>query len=350
MADTENYVRRSPVPDFEDDQKSPEGFGREVPRNALRGNVQNLKIPADLTAVDENWKAQLRDENLEIITVSGDGNCLFRAVAHQVYGDESVHHIIRTKVVEYLTVERNYFLEYVDENFDTYLDRMGRNGIWGGNIEIQAMCEIYGRPIEIYAYSSEPMRTYTNEIANLTSKPPIRLSYHTRSHYNSIINPANHCDSIDRRNPGEHESTTIERRIELRAMEDMQKLSAHAYHESIANSRSVFATNCAEKPYDDMDTAIALSLQQEFDKGKEMEERWEDQLVQQAINASIQSNNMQEMGLPLAVQQLIDMGFDMDKVLLVYTQFEGENLSQEQLMIKMEQALFATLGTLGLAL
>jgi len=347
MAESENYHRYAQRPGYEDDdQKQAEGFGNEVSLNRMRGveDINRPKIPADMTEADENWKTQLRDKNLEIIVVSGDGNCLFRAVAHQVYGDESLHSVIRAKVIEYLAVERNYFFEYVDENYELYLDRMKLDGTWGGNVEIQAMCEIYGRPIEIFAYSATPMRTYTNEIVNLTPKPPIRLSYHTRSHYNSIINPATHCDSINRRQPGDAETEMIEKRIELRAMEDVQKLNATAFQQSIRNSRNQFAETCAESPFDDMDTAIALSLQTEFDKGAEMELQWEDQLVQKAIDASIQSNAMQEMGLPLAVQQLIDMGWDMDKVILMYSKFEGENLPQEQLLQKLEQALFQTLG------
>jgi len=343
MAESEN-VPGYEHPDFESDYKSQSPTFGEVNLNIHRGKQMNHDIPRDMTAVDENWKTRLKDDKLEIIPVMGDGNCLFRAVAHQVYGDESIHAIIREKVVEYLRLEKNYFMEYVDQNFNSYLEDMAKDGVWGGNVEIQAMCEIYGRPIEIYAYSNAPMRSYTNENANLTSKPPIRLSYHTRSHYNSIINPSTHCDSIDRRHPGISESEFIERWTELRAMEDLQKNSAHAFHSSIKNSRNQFAETCAESPFNDIDTAISLSLQTDFDKGADMEQRWEDQLVQKAIDASIKSNSMQEMGLPIAVQQLMDLGFDIDNVLRIYSQFEGENLPQDLLMENMELALFATLS------
>lgn len=37
------------------------------------------------------------------------------------------------------------------------------DGVWGDDIELQALSEIYNRPIEIYAYNNEPMRTFHEE-------------------------------------------------------------------------------------------------------------------------------------------------------------------------------------------
>ena len=36
-----------------------------------------------------NLQKQLRERNLKLVNVRGDGNCFFRAIAHQLYGDES---------------------------------------------------------------------------------------------------------------------------------------------------------------------------------------------------------------------------------------------------------------------
>ena len=46
------------------------------------------------------------------------------------------------------------------------------------------MAEIYARPIEIYAYSSAPMRTYREQLSEMA---PLRLSYHGRNHYNAVV-------------------------------------------------------------------------------------------------------------------------------------------------------------------
>lgn len=49
------------------------------------------------------------------------------------------------------------------------------------------MAEIYNRPIEVYEYGSEPKNTFQSVFQ--TDNEPIRLSYHGRNHYNSVVNP-----------------------------------------------------------------------------------------------------------------------------------------------------------------
>lgn len=71
-----------------------------------------------------------------------------------------------------------------DDNFDRYIQKKSEEGTWGDDLEIQALSEIYNRSIEIYAYSSDPLRTF-HETASTTNEP-IRISYHGRSHYCSV--------------------------------------------------------------------------------------------------------------------------------------------------------------------
>jgi OTU domain-containing protein 5 len=50
-----------------------------------------------------------------------------------------------------------------------------------------AMTEIYNRRIEVYEYEIEPKNTFQSVFQ--TDYEPIRLSYHDRNHYNSIVDP-----------------------------------------------------------------------------------------------------------------------------------------------------------------
>ena len=54
-------------------------------------------------------------------------------------------------------------------------------------MEIQALSEMYNRPIHIYSYSIEPMNTFHGSYNS--DSPPIRLSYHHGNHYNSLVDP-----------------------------------------------------------------------------------------------------------------------------------------------------------------
>lgn len=49
-----------------------------------------------------------------IFDVGEDGNCLFRAIAHQAYGNEEQHKIVRQKCMEYIKVEKAYFSSFVE--------------------------------------------------------------------------------------------------------------------------------------------------------------------------------------------------------------------------------------------
>ena len=46
--------------------------------------------------------------------VGSDGNCLFRAIAHQAYGDEEQHRLVRIKCMEYILKEADYFKSFIE--------------------------------------------------------------------------------------------------------------------------------------------------------------------------------------------------------------------------------------------
>ena len=92
--------------------------------------------------------------------VGSDGNCLFRAIAHQAYGDEEEHRMVRIRCMDYIQKEGDYFKGFIEGGLEAYANHKKVNGVWGDDIEIQAMSEIYDRPIEIYAYDTKPMKTF----------------------------------------------------------------------------------------------------------------------------------------------------------------------------------------------
>lgn len=96
-----------------------------------------------------------------------------------------MHKLIRAKCMQYISVERDYFKNFIDggeDYIDEYIARKSVLGCWGDDIEIQAMTEIYDIPMEIYAYDNRPMKTFheasPEEMALKASKIPFRLSYH----------------------------------------------------------------------------------------------------------------------------------------------------------------------------
>ena len=44
---------------------------------------------------------------------NGDGNCLFRSISDQLYGNENHHEEIRKICMDYISYEKGFFQDYV---------------------------------------------------------------------------------------------------------------------------------------------------------------------------------------------------------------------------------------------
>ncbi|CRG97329.1 OTU-like cysteine protease, putative [Plasmodium gallinaceum] len=128
---------------------------------------------------DNNFK-----KNFYIKSIRTDGNCLFRAVSDQLYNHEDNYKEIRKKVVDHLSKkEEEYknFIEY-DESYKSYIERISLDGTWGGQLELQAIGEIYNVNILIYQENGCIL-----EIKNHSDdKKCIQLHYASSEHYNSV--------------------------------------------------------------------------------------------------------------------------------------------------------------------
>ncbi|XP_075041633.1 OTU domain-containing protein 5 isoform X5 [Mixophyes fleayi] len=146
-------------------------------------------IDPDTAEQQENWFEKTLQEKKGFIIkqMKEDGACLFRAVADQVYGDQDMHEVVRKHCMDYLMKNADYFSNYVTEDFTTYINRKRKNNCHGNHIEMQAMAEMYNRPVEVYQYGTEPINTFHGIQQN--EDEPIRVSYHRNIHYNSVVNP-----------------------------------------------------------------------------------------------------------------------------------------------------------------
>lgn len=120
--------------------------------------------------------------------MQSDGNCLFRAVALQVYGDADMHDTVRQLCIKHMVAEHDHYSQFVAEDFPTYIARKRRLGVHGNNVELQAIGELYNRPIQVYRDDApDPVNLFHDEYA--AANPPIRLAYHGACHYSALIDP-----------------------------------------------------------------------------------------------------------------------------------------------------------------
>ena len=144
--------------------------------------------------IELKFRKKMAAKGLEIQEIKGDGNCLYRAFAHQIYGDQSVYLKVKEKCLAYLEQEEEFFGQFTEfgpNDFDKYIIMKSRDGVWGDDLEIQAMSEIYNRKVEIYALSEVPMKTFReasmDRLEREQTSEPIRLSYHGMNHYNALV-------------------------------------------------------------------------------------------------------------------------------------------------------------------
>ena len=143
--------------------------------------------------LNDTFKIQLAALGLRIIPVAADGNCFFRAIAHQIEGNEEEHSRYREMVVEYIMQHREDFEPFVEDdvNFDFYCESMKESGTWAGHMEIQAASLVTRTNICIHRLRS-PILNISNFDTETTCT--LNFSYHARRHYNSVIPLHSHID------------------------------------------------------------------------------------------------------------------------------------------------------------
>ena len=168
-------------------------------RQLLSNNTAEHSRKRTIAAVSScygQYVQALDKEHLRIVAVEGDGNCLFRSVSHQIYGDDAYHALVRAACCNYMEAEASFFEQFVEgnrEDFMHYVAMKRRNAVWGDDPEVQAMCEIYDRPAEIWAYDhrtgARKLRTFhespNGDVAH--TGEPMRLSYYGGGHYDSLV-------------------------------------------------------------------------------------------------------------------------------------------------------------------
>lgn len=130
--------------------------------------------------------AQLRALSLERRVVEADGNCFFRALADQRYGDEARHAEVRAAVVARVAARRDDFAPFVedDEDFDAYVERMARDGEWAGHLEVNAATAVLG--VGICIHQSGSPRWVAGAEASDERARTYHVSYEGSDHYNSV--------------------------------------------------------------------------------------------------------------------------------------------------------------------
>eukprot|EP00756_Hemistasia_phaeocysticola_P054948 Hpha_TRINITY_DN30866_c0_g1::TRINITY_DN30866_c0_g1_i1::g.155613::m.155613/K13717/OTUD3; OTU domain-containing protein 3 len=122
--------------------------------------------------------------DLEVKDVPGDGNCLFAAVSDQVVGSWDKAREYRARCVAYMEANREDFEHFLawddEEDWDTYIGSMAREGEWGGALELLGLSRALGVDIIVHeaGQARRELRTGGGKV--------LHLGYHLQEHYTSL--------------------------------------------------------------------------------------------------------------------------------------------------------------------
>lgn len=120
--------------------------------------------------------------------VEADGNCQFRALAQQLYGDESQHTSLRVRMLQQLKSAPECYSGFVHEPFEDYVNRMSRDGEWGDNVTLQAASDMLGADIHILTDQpgAEHLEVHPSTQNADPPQTPLWLAFLAEVHYDSV--------------------------------------------------------------------------------------------------------------------------------------------------------------------
>ena len=156
--------------------------------NIHENSAKNLHImqppltPEYVATLDELKQAE---RNLDYIT--GDGNCLYRAISKSLFGKQKYHPQVRTLLADF--VEWNSCLfknHFIGETNTAYCKRIRKNGQWGSQIELIAVATILQLPVFLFSQQEDGSRKWIRYEPK--SIADVNLDFHPRLRHLREIN------------------------------------------------------------------------------------------------------------------------------------------------------------------
>ena len=140
----------------------------------------------------------------------GDGNCLFRALSHQVYGTEDKHLQFRLFIQEFIEQNKDKYEPYWINpevtnhaqqlvSYAHHLQEMKKPGVWGTLLELKAFSDLLSYPLFICSPEIKTRAYKWNKIVPTPSGQRLTLPLSftadhielahssSRDHYDSVV-------------------------------------------------------------------------------------------------------------------------------------------------------------------
>ena len=136
---------------------------------------------------------RLRDFGLQEFDVAGDGNCQYRALAHQLFDNVELHADVRRTVNRQLAAEADRYRGFVatedDVDYEAWVARMACAGEWGDHVTLQAAADAYGTRICLVTSYEDRGILRVEPAEPIEGEEPRTawLAFWAEIHYSSIV-------------------------------------------------------------------------------------------------------------------------------------------------------------------
>ena len=161
-------------------------------RLLLSGDVELNPGPTAMICNDSSnslLQYRLLRHGLKALDVGGGGDCFFKSVSYQLYGNPSQHLAIRAAGIQYLRENPERFIESnLETSWLEYLKNMTMQGTWADNIIIQAVADAMNLMIHIIESNENFTEITVVETANVIQNPrSIYIGHIDEMHYISTV-------------------------------------------------------------------------------------------------------------------------------------------------------------------
>lgn len=125
----------------------------------------------------------------EIVPIKGDGACMFRAISHQLFGDESHHEFVRQQALQVITKDVDYYLaDKTLEQREDYLQVMQQSDAWGDEAMLNACAQAFQLIIVLlhdFKSQAKPIRIEPRKQTKQVTT--IYMGFYHEMHYVALI-------------------------------------------------------------------------------------------------------------------------------------------------------------------
>ena len=147
----------------------------------------NSSAPASAPTNSARFQEQLRTAKLSVTDVQSDGNSQFRALAHQIYGTEDAHSVVRLLVMSEILAHPSLYERFIAiRGMETqkYVSVLAKDGSCGDHLTFCAFTNFYGVDLLIYSpMFSHPLLVQSR---NPQTTPVMCISFIDDTHYQSL--------------------------------------------------------------------------------------------------------------------------------------------------------------------